>query len=132
MSGARAATFSLCILGSLFTLGVMVASGRGWTQAAEWWMSFLGIGLWNLSPYAGLAACGVLAKRTKGQARTAFVGSVLVVGFGVFVLVEGFIVNPEAQSALAFVVLPLYQLAGVGVLIIVIRSVGGRASRRGS
>jgi hypothetical protein len=91
-------------------------------------MSFIGFGLWNLTPYAGLAACGMLANRTKGQALTAFVGSILVVCFGVLLLVDGFILHPDPQSALAFIVLPLYQLPGVAVLIIVIRRLGGRAS----
>lgn len=120
MSSIKTATYSLCIFGSLFTLGMMVYAGRGWRQGAEWWMSFIGFGLWSLIPYAGLATCGLLANRTKGQALTAFTGSVLVVFLGVLLLVDGFFVHPDAQNALAFVVLPFYQLVGVAVLILLI------------
>ena len=51
MSAIRAATFSLCVFGSLFTLGMMVYAGRGWREGAEWWMSFIALGLWNLVPF---------------------------------------------------------------------------------
>ena len=78
MRATRAATFSLCIFGSLFTLGMMVYAGRGWRQGAEWWMNFIGFGLWILIPYAGLGICGLLANRTRGQALTAFIGSTVV------------------------------------------------------
>ncbi len=127
MSAARTATFSLCLLGGLFTLGIMVYAGRGWQQGAGWWMHLIGFGLWALAPYAGLAACGLLANRTKRQAMTAFVGSVLVISFGMVLLVDGFCVHPEAQNALAFIVLPFYQLTGVLVLILVVWRMGRRA-----
>lgn len=132
MSAIRAATFALCVFGSLFTLGMMVYAGQGWRQGAGWWMNFIGFGLWNLIPYAGLAVCGLLANRTKRQGLTAFIGSMLVVLLGVLLLVDGFFVHPDAQSGLVFIVLPFCQLAGIAVLILITRRVGRRVSSRGS
>ena len=120
MSAARKATLSLCILGSLVVLGTMVYAGRGWQQGVGWGMQFVGFGFWNLAPYAGLAACGLLAYRTQRQAMTAFIGSLLVVCFGILLLVEGFFVHPDAQNALIFIVLPFYQWIGVMVLLLLI------------
>jgi hypothetical protein len=128
MSAIRAAAFASCIFGTLFTLGMMVYAGSGWRQGAEWWLSFMVFGLWSLVPYAGLVACGLLANRTKGQALTALIGSALVVCLGVLLLVDGFFIHPDAQSALVFIVLPFYQLAGVVVLILIIRRMGRRVS----
>jgi hypothetical protein len=69
-----------------------------------------------------------LPNPTKRQGLTAFIGSMLVVGLGVLLLVDGFFVHPDAQSSLVFIVLPFCQLAGVVVLVLIIWRMGGRVS----
>ncbi|MEW6356752.1 MAG: hypothetical protein AB1696_10520 [Planctomycetota bacterium] len=109
----------LAVLGGLFTLGMMIYTGQGWKQGADWWIGFAALGLGNLVPYAGLIGCALLARRRARQAVAVLIGTMLLVGLSIILLVHGFIVDPKEQNLLLFIIMPAGQLVWVGILLIV-------------
>jgi hypothetical protein len=110
----------ITLLGAaVFTLGVMIKAGEGWNQGFAWWLGFFAFGAWAVSPYAAMAVMSLAMKRTLPQSLVFLLGCLLVTGFGGVVLIDGFYIHHDAQNALLFVFLPIYQWIGVAATFVI-------------
>lgn len=98
-------------LGALVTLGFMLYAGS-W-ERPYWWLALLVFYGWTLVPYL---FCGVVAHRMQGAPaalRLMALAAALLSGASGFLLHQSFIARPDAQGALVFVFLPLWQLVAL-------------------
>ena len=107
----------IAILGGLLTAGFAVYAARGAESGS---LPFLIVAiLWAVSPYALLV---VLARRASGRRYWSAVlaaSASVVLAFGLYFFWLGFVAQPDPQSGLLFILVPIYQLAYVGVLFVV-------------
>ncbi len=101
--------YSINLLAGLVTVGVGIQSMDAFALGT---LAFL---IWAVSPYF-LAA--LLTKCVKAQSSTLIISglSVILATSGIFLLIDAMYIHSDAQGALAFIVIPLYQWI---VLIIV-------------
>lgn len=91
----------------------------GWRigTSAEEVVGRLFFGAWALSPYGPLllvcAAYLWWRIHDLGPCVVNLVGTIVVCGFGLFVYIDVFVIHLDAQSAIAFVTVPVLQ--GIGV-----------------
>ena len=90
-------------------VGIMLFAGGGLPRDA----ASLGFLAWALLPYLPLALMSRVRTGSLTFAILLAAGSLGVVGFGLFVYVYAFLIELDAQSALVFIFVPLYQWAGV-------------------
>ncbi len=95
----------------LLTAAVIIVTGIGIThmesQLSISAAGFIGVAV---SPYIGLTLCLKRARRKSSIATGTIVGAI-VAGFGIWTFIDAMLVNPEAQSGLVFIVVPLWQWA---------------------
>ena len=106
----------------LTTLGMMVYAARPWGdnyayQSATGYLVLLLFMGWALSPYAALMVSNAWLGGSRGGGWLVFVAALLATGFGLWVITDAVFIHPDAQGALVFVVLPLYQWLIVGLVL---------------
>ena len=94
--------YGISFIAAIFTLGIGIQSMDAFSLEAVGFL-FLAI-----SPYLYGALLTKWVSKRKAILLSAFVLCVLAIG-GSFLLLEGMYIHPDPQSALAFVVIPLYQ-----------------------
>lgn len=111
------ATYAVASAGALFTLGMVLFASRPWSgQGGGGWLVLAAFAAFALSPYAALAlAARKAAPRPSGAAIVLAVG-VLVTVAAAWFYVLGFFIEPDAQSGLLFIFLPVYQYIVGGVI----------------
>lgn len=117
-------SYAALAVGALATLGFMVYAGR--PESAVWFLGMLPFAAWALAPYGVL---GMQVRRHAGSARASgvlLVASLLLSAASVFLLWQAFVVEPDAQSALVFVFLPLWQLVYAVIVSAVARGIAAR------
>jgi hypothetical protein len=125
---AERAIHVLAAAGGCATLAFMVHAGR--PSGAGWWIGALPFLAWGLAPFAALSL-GARALRASRRALGALLaGAAIVAAATAFALVDAFVVHPDAQSGVAFLFLPVWQLLGLAPFL----AAGGalRARDRGA
>jgi hypothetical protein len=105
------------VAGALFTLGMMLYASQPWSeQGAGGWLALAAFAAFALSPYAVLALAARRADPHPARAWILLAVGVLVTVTAAWFYVLGFLVEPDPQSGLLFVFLPIYQLIAGGVI----------------
>jgi len=129
---------AVLLLGALVTLGFMLHAGS--PDRPLWWIGFLPFGAWGVLPF-GLLAFSILARRgwmggwLRGSARGGpaasllLVAAILLTGVSTFLLYQAFIAEPDAQSGIVFVFLPIWQIVAMLPFILGAQSLRRRAAR---
>jgi uncharacterized membrane protein len=94
------------VLNLAVTVGFKVYSGG----FQEWLLT-----PWSLLPLLVLYAAAVVAAGHRASL-VVLIGSLACLGLTTFVYANGFILNPDPQSGLLFLIVPYYQLLGSGIL----------------
>lgn len=96
------------LCGGAVVVGFMIFSGE--PSAPLWWLGFVLFAIWGLVPF-------VVAKRVVDRhaaherALWVLLSAAIVLGAGTFaILRDAFVVHPDAQSGILFVLLPAWQL----------------------
>ena len=105
------------------TLGVMVYAARPWGdnyayQSLSGYLVLLLFMGWALAPYAALMVSNAWLGGSRPGGRLVFVAVLLTTGLGLWVIADAVFLHPDAQGALVFVVLPLYQWLIVGLVLV--------------
>lgn len=116
-AGAKAA-IGVAVAGGLFTVGLMIAVSEPRALGAGGLAVLAAFGLFAVAPYAALA---MVARRLTGRAEgwAALITALLIALPAGAIYVLGFFVQPDAQSGLLFLFVPIYQgLAGLAAVLI--------------
>lgn len=116
----------VCTASALFTLAMMLFAGRPW----QWelpsllgWIGFmLGFGIWAISPYLMLCVKAKKLNNTARQFLTLLLGAMLIGAFGAYGIIDAMFIHPDAQGAIAFIVIPFLQWLGVCAVIVIAES----------
>jgi hypothetical protein len=114
----------LLFLATLFTISLMVhaAQPRGDNVAYKKFTDYLyliGYMLWAVSPYVMLSLVVYVGRNNPTSITIAFFGSVLIIAGAAAVLIDAVFIHPDAQGALVFLFLPIYQWLAALVLLFV-------------
>ncbi|HEX8386962.1 MAG TPA: hypothetical protein VF576_12305 [Rubricoccaceae bacterium] len=111
----RLATLALLGLGAVSTFALMVHANG---SASDLLSDGAGVGfvLWALLPYAALAL-GLARFRSRRARAVGLAGALVVAACAVAVYVDTLFVHVDAQGALAFVFVPVLQLAVTLVVV---------------
>jgi len=120
----------LLLLGAiLLSVALVVHEAGSETGSISWWIASAPWIVWIVSPYIPLFLFG---RRHVNRARSAisYILTVTLIGFAVHVYVGGSFTHQDAQSALLFIFVPLYQwlitlVGGIIYLIVVVSRKGG-------
>ncbi len=102
---------------AFFTFLMLIYAGRGWEQGIGWWGGTCLFGAWAISPYLGIVGFSRTSDENKKQRITRLVGLTLIVAFGVLIIIDGFFIHSDAQNALLFVFVPIYQWVGIVIVM---------------
>lgn len=116
-SRIRLATLAVLAVGALATAAIMLAATDGAADGGIGWL--LGFLLWALLPYP-LLALGTARLRRHGLQWVVLAGSVLLTAAALLIYALAVWGEPDAQGALVFVFIPLYQL-GAAILMLPLR-----------
>jgi hypothetical protein len=113
-------------LGALITLGFLLdAAELGEPERLPVLAAF---GAWAISPFVGVA---IVMRRVASERRAALVMTVAAIalsGVSAWLLYQTFVVHLDPQSAIAFVVLPLYQIGALLLPVLAAFYLHGRPS----
>jgi hypothetical protein len=116
----KAYTTVLTLSGGLFTFAMLIYAAKGGEIGIVWrTIAVVIIGLWAISPYLGMLGISRNQNKNLGQKILYGVGFTLIVAFGVIGLIDGFFIHSDAQNALLFVFLPLYQWLGIAIVAVI-------------
>ncbi len=101
----------------LFTAILMLYAGEPTTPS--WYVTAIPFLLWTSIPYGILLAFNRLFPSSPRKNGTVLLTAALISGFAIYCLVNAFFLNPDPQSGIVFIFLPLYQIAAaiIGGLI---------------
>ena len=116
--------YFLLLTGALVTLGCLAYAGD--PQQPSWWVFLPLFGAWTLFPYAAVGAAARHYPASRGSLVTLAFAAALLSGFGTVVLYIAFVAQPDAQSGIVLVVLPLWQLVGLLPFLLLSRYLGRR------
>lgn len=122
------AIFFLLAVGAIGTLGfIAYAADPG--QPSSWWFLFL-LAVWALLPYAIAAAAVRWQPASHASDSVLLLAAVLLAGLGTFGLYDAFILDPDPQSGLLLIFLPLWELLGLIPVVGISRFVARRGRPR--
>jgi hypothetical protein len=107
----RRVTLALLLVGAVTTLGFMVYAGDLGSPSS--WLFFLGLAAWTLMPYGIVAAETRRYPGSQGSMSLLCATAALLSGVSIVLLYLAFVAQPDAQSALVLVFLPLWQSLGL-------------------
>lgn len=116
----------LLLVFAAFSVGLLIWATR-WDLGSIMLLPMFGA--WLLAPYAVL---WFVSRRLRygAQAVIHLIGSLAVGLFGVGILIYGFVANPDPQSGLLLLFIPIWQLVGAG-LTVGLGLVAGRIRKAG-
>ena len=97
----------LLFVGAATTLGFMAYAGE--PTSASWWLFALPLAAWTLLPYALVASGTRRHPSTRGSLSLLSWTAALLSGSSIALLYLAFVAQPDAQSGLVLVFLPLWQ-----------------------
>ncbi len=90
------------------------------------WVTLVVFMAWGVLPYTVLFRMSRWAKLNARRVRVIYVGTVLIALAGLFVYWSAFVIAPDAQSGVAVVFMPFYQLMATAAVWLVAFLWGGR------
>lgn len=116
-------TLAIAAAGGVFTLSLMLYASQPWSAdggGGSTALLLIPFALAALSPYVLVAWIATRASARDGfQSWVLLILAILITVPAAWIYVLGFIVEPDAQSGLLFVFIPVYQyLAGAVVLML--------------
>jgi len=117
-------TLAVNIVAAVTTISLGIYAARPWGdnyayQDPMGYVGLVGFLLWAVSPYVALAGMFRIIKAGRRRSWVRLIGSLIVAGFGAFVIVDTTFVHIDAQGGLVFLFAPLYQWFGVGIIAII-------------
>lgn len=100
----------ITLISTMITLGIGVFGINEFASAAA--IAYL---VWSVSPYAFLAALVNLVSNKTSEV-AALIIALLTCGFGIVLIIDAIFINVDAQSGLAFAVVPMWQWAGLLII----------------
>ena len=101
----------LLLVGAAATLGFMAYAGQ--PGSASWWLFFLPFAAWTLVPYALAAAETSRHPSGRGSISVLCAAAAILSGSSIGLLYLAFVAQPDAQSGLVFIFLPVWQSLGL-------------------
>jgi SNF family Na+-dependent transporter len=101
----------LLFVGAATTLGFMGYAGE--PTSALWWLLSLPFAAWTLLPYALVASEARRHASNRGSLSLLGLAAALLSGSSIVLLYLAFVAQPDAQSGLVLVFLPLWQLVAM-------------------
>jgi predicted permease len=125
VSPAALAAYLVAAAGGVFTLGLMLFASEPWDADLGRWAVILPFAALAVSPYLVVARLARAFRHDVTKSRVLLAVALLVTVPAVWIYVQGFFVEPDAQSALLFVFVPIYQLfagaaAGIAVWLLIL------------
>ena len=110
--------------GLLFTTALVLYASEPWNAGVGRWAMILPFAVLALSPYLIIARLTRRFGRDTVKARALLAVAILVTAPAIYFYVMGFLIEPDPQSGLLFVFLPIYQLlagavAGLAIWLLV-------------
>ena len=109
MSAAAIATYAVAVAGGLFTLALMLYASEPWNADLGRWALVLPFAVLAVSPYLVLARLARGLAGDTAKSRVMLGVALLVTAPAVWIYSQGFLIEPDPQSGLLFVFLPIYQ-----------------------
>ncbi len=127
MPAAAIATYAVAVAGGLFTLALMLYASEPWDADLGRWALVLPFAVLAVSPYLVLARLARALAHDAAKSRVLMGVAVLVTAPAVWIYSQGFLIEPDPQSGLLFVFLPIYQfiagaVAGMAAWLFVMAS----------
>lgn len=124
MSSAARVTYAVAAAGVIVTTVLMLYASEPWNVDLGRWAMILPFAVLALSPYLVIARLARRLAHDVVKSRALLAVAILVTAPAIFFYVMGFLVEPDAQSGLLFVFLPIYQflvgaLAGMAIWLFV-------------
>lgn len=117
-------TYLLAAAAGVFTAGLMIYASDPREASMGQWAVILPFAVLALSPYLVLMRLARAFAADPVKSRVLLAVALLVIVPAIWFYVQGFLVEPDAQSALLFVFLPIYQfilgaVAGMALWLLV-------------
>lgn len=124
MSRAARVTYAVAAAGLIFTTVLMLYASEPWNAGVGRWAMILPFAVLALSPYLVIARLARRLAHDLVKSRALLAVAILVTAPAIYFYVMGFLVEPDAQSGLLFVFLPIYQffagaIAGMAIWLLV-------------
>lgn len=105
------------LVGVLVTMGFMLYAGE--PTHLDWWLGFLFFGLWAFIPYFVVASMARRVSMSQPSLWVLLVAALLLTAGSSIVLYMSFIAQPDPQSGVVFVFLPMSQLVALVPFLLV-------------
>lgn len=129
-AGARA-TLVVAVVGAVFTAGLMLVVSEPGAMGASGLIVLGAFMVFAISPYAALAfAARRLTDRMAGW--VALIAGLVIAVPASLLYILGFFVQPDAQSGLLFLFVPVYQFLAGGAVVLISAIVLRLVSRAGT
>lgn len=110
MSPAARVAYAVAAVGLVFTTVLMLYASEPWNAGVSRWAMILPFAALALAPYLVIARLARKIGRDVVKSRALLAVALLVTAPAIFFYVMGFLIEPDPQSGLLFVFLPIYQL----------------------
>lgn len=107
-------------LHSVFFLAIILSGilivyvSRLWEAGAVQMLFVTIFFLWGTLPYWLLHK--IFGRKSAPLSRFSILGALLIVGFAITAYYSGFVVHPDPQNGILFIIVPVFQLVGITVL----------------
>jgi len=95
------------VLSVLFTVLIILYAGD--PSSADWWRDWTRFFGWACLPYGILLFFNNIYRGIYKKDLTLLITTIIVSGFGAFMLIDAFFIHIDAQGGLIFLFLPVYQ-----------------------
>lgn len=124
MSSTARLTYAIATAGLLVTTALMLYASEPWNVDVQRWAMILPFAVLALSPYLVIARLSRALSHDAVKSRVLLGVAILVTAPALFFYVMGLVIEPDAQSGLLFVFLPIYQfiagaVAGMAIWLFV-------------
>ena len=100
----RKVTDIALVFAILFTFTVRICAG------ADWWEGIIGSLSWSCLPYGILLFFNRIESGNSKKDIALLITTIMVSGFGMFILTDALLIHIDAQGGLIFLFLPFYQV----------------------
>ena len=121
--------FLIAISAAAFTICTMVYAAQPWGDNYAYktfsdYSTLVGFALWAISPYLILTIILRGFRKNKYSTNTAIIGALIIAVTSCALLIDAFFIHIDAQNALVFIFLPIYQWVAFLLLALICFAVG--------
>ncbi len=119
----------ITIGGAAFTICMMIYAAQPWGDNYAYktfsgYLTLVGYASWAISPYLILTIILRAFRKNKYSTNTAIIGALIIAITSCALLIDAFFIHIDAQNALVFIFLPIYQWVAFLVLALICFAVG--------